>query len=287
MPVTLVVAVTAIVAAFAVWAMSRSRRAPDPVDPYVEERWLVRWLGRHPRLAAPARAIDRQVAGGLMLVAALAVVVLTALAVGAIFDMVDRNSGIAAWDRSVAEWGSRNASSWSTTVLDRITDLGATWLLVIVAVAVGLFDVVRNRNVDVALFLVVVVAGVALINNVLKWLIDRERPDVAHLVGTSGSSFPSGHSAAAAATWFALALVVGRRWSRRRRSLAAAVAALISVAVAASRALLGVHWLTDVVAGLLVGWGWFLLSALAFGGRFQRLGEPADRVVTHAAALER
>jgi membrane-associated phospholipid phosphatase len=287
MPVTLVVAITAIVAAFAVWAMSRSRSAPDPVDPYVEERWLVRWLGRHPRLAAPARAIDRQVAGGLMLVAALAVVVLTALAVGAIFDMVDRNSGIAAWDRSVAEWGSRNASSWSTTVLDWITDLGATWLLVIVAVAVGLFDVVRNRNVDVALFLVVVVAGVALINNVLKWLIDRERPDVAHLVGTSGSSFPSGHSAAAAATWFALALVVGRRWSRRRRSLAAAVAALISVAVAASRALLGVHWLTDVVAGLLVGWGWFLLSALAFGGRFQRLGEPADRVVTHAAALER
>src|SRR5688572_29598709 len=266
MPVTLVVAVTAVAAAFAVWAMSRSRRAPDPVDPYVEERWLVRWLGRHPRLAAPARAIDRQVAGGLMLVAALAVVVLTALAVGAIFDMVDRNSGIAAWDRSVAEWGSRNASSWSTTVLDRITDLGATWLLVMVAVAVGLF-------------LGVVVAGVALINNVLKWLIDRERPDVAHLVGTSGSSFPSGHSAAAAATWFALALVVGRRWSRRRRSLVAAVAALISVAVAASRALLGVHWLTDVVAGLLVGWGWFLLSALAFGGRFQRLGEPADRVV--------
>ena len=45
--------------------------------------------------------------------------------------------------------------------------------------------------------------------------------------------------------------------------------------MAASRALLGVHWLTDVVAGLVVGWGWFLLSALAFGGRFQRLGDPA------------
>ena len=47
--------------------------------------------------------------------------------------------------------------------------------------------------------------------------------------------------------------------------------------MAASRALLGVHWLTDVVAGVMLGWGWFLLCALAFGGRLQRLGEPAER----------
>jgi undecaprenyl-diphosphatase len=48
-----------------------------------------------------------------------------------------------------------------------------------------------------------------------------------------------------------------------------------------------VHWLTDVVAGVMVGWGWFLLAALAFGGRFQRLGEPAARVATGAGALQR
>jgi membrane-associated phospholipid phosphatase len=51
--------------------------------------------------------------------------------------------------------------------------------------------------------------------------------------------------------------------------------------------LLGVHWLTDVVAGLVVGWGWFLLSALVFGGRFQRLGEPAVRVAARSQALQR
>ena len=169
-----------------------------------------------------------------MLVAALAVVLVTAFVVGAVFDMVDSNSGLARWDRAVAQWGSSNATSWSTGVLDALTDLGATVLLLVIVVAVAAFDVVRHRNVNVVLFLGVVLAGVALVNNALKWLVDRERPDVTHLVGTSGSSFPSGHSAAAAATWFALALVVARGWSRRGRAVAAAIAALISVSVAAS-----------------------------------------------------
>jgi undecaprenyl-diphosphatase len=128
-----------------------------------------------------------------------------------------------------------------------------------------------------------VLVGVVLLTNGLKLLGDRERPDVLHLVHTSGSSFPSGHSAAAAAAWCAVALVVGRHWSRRRRAVAAALAAVIAISVAASRALLGVHWLTDIVAGVLAGWGWFLLCALIFGGRLQRLGEPAERAASAPA----
>ena len=278
MSVTLAVLVAAVVAAIAIGAFSRRSGAPDPVDPEAEERWLVRVVGRHPRLREIARSIDRHVIGGLLLVVALATVFATALTVGLVFDMVDRQAGLARWDRSVAAWGADNAASWSTNLLDRLTDLGGTPVVVVLVVAVAGLDYWRHRNANVILFLAAVLIGVLFLNNVVKWIVDRPRPDVPHLVGTAGSSFPSGHSASAAAAWFAVALVLGRHWTRRGRAIVAAGAALATVAVAASRALLGVHWLTDVVAGVMLGWGWFLLCALAFGGRLQRLGEPAERV---------
>ncbi|HEX2784605.1 MAG TPA: phosphatase PAP2 family protein [Ilumatobacteraceae bacterium] len=103
-------------------------------------------------------------------------------------------------------------------------------------------------------------------------------PELQSIVAANGYSFPSGHTCAAAASWSAIALVLGRDRSRPVHSALAAAASLIAVSVAASRALLGVHWLTDVIAGLVVGWGWFIIVAIIFGGRAQRLGDPlADR----------
>jgi undecaprenyl-diphosphatase len=284
MPVTILVALIALTAAAAVWALSRSRTTPDPADPEAEERWLVQALGRHRRVADVARTMDRQVIGGALLVFALVVVFATALVVGLLFDMVDRQGGMATWDQSVAEWGSRNATTHSTRVLDLVTDLGGTAFLTVALVAVAVFDYVRHRDPAAPLFLAVTMIGVVVVNNALKHLVSRERPPVEHLVEASGWSFPSGHSSAAAAAWFAFALVVTRDRPRRWRAVAAGIAALLTFAVAASRVLLGVHWLTDVVAGVALGWGWFFLCALIFGGRVQRLGDPAARLAGEPVA---
>ena len=72
----------------------------------------------------------------------------------------------------------------------------------------------------------------------------------------------------------------GETTSAGRCSPATAVA--IAVGVAASRVLLDVHWLSDVVAGIVLGWAWFAVCSIAFGGRLLHFGAPAETVIEEA-----
>jgi membrane-associated phospholipid phosphatase len=278
MTLTLIVALVAVAAALAAFTSSAVRALPDPVDPVVEERAAIRAIHRHPRVRRFLRQrFDRRSAGGFLLTVSLLVVFGVALVVGVLLDMVDGSSGLARWDDDLARWGVGRADSLAVDVLTFVTHLGGTWEVTAALMAAVVVDVVRHHNAEVIAFAVVVLTGELLIANGLKPLIDRERPEVIALVSFSGASFPSGHAMAAAAVWPAVALILGRHRPQVVRAALAAVAALIAFAVAASRALLGVHWLTDVVGGLIIGYGWFVVVAVIFGGRAQRLGDPVTR----------
>jgi membrane-associated phospholipid phosphatase len=281
MPVIVAVVAAALVTLMVVLVGSWvSRGTTAPGDPLAAERWLVDHLSRHHRGRRVVHALDRFVWGGAMVGVGLIVVLVAAGLVGWILSTVDDGGGFARFDESAAEWGSARASAFSTDALSWITHLGDTAVLLVVMAVVGIVEVVRRPrwNWSVLGFFATVGIGAALVNNGLKWMVMRDRPAVAHLVGSGGSSFPSGHSAAAAACWAAIALVLARRLPLVSRRWAAAVAAAIAVLVASSRVLLGVHWLTDVIAGVVVGWTWFFVVALIFGGRIQRFGEPVERL---------
>ncbi len=251
-------------------------RRGTPLDTEREERWFVAHApGPLRRLLSHA---DRRMVGGAALMLVFLIVFTAATAIGWIFDTIDEDQGFARFDESAAEFGAENASDTSTRVLEAITQLGATgWLLLVMAV-IGVIEAWHFRKVAVLGYLAAVGIGVSLINNGLKHIVERERPNELRLTSVSGFSFPSGHTAAAAACWAAIALVVARRWSRPGRRAAAVAVLVITLLVAASRVLLGVHWLTDVIAGALTGWTWFILVTLIFGGRILRFGEPAERV---------
>lgn len=270
-------------AAVAAAAWSISRGPSDPIDPEAEKRWVVRIFADQPRLAAwVRRRLDRTQAGGLLLTVGFGVVFGLSIVAGWVFDTIDEQSGFARFDQWVAEFGATNSTGTATAILHAITDLGGTNLVITIGLAVGLWGWWKYRNVHVLYFMIAVISGQALVNNGLKLIIDRERPDVLQLGHWAGSSFPSGHSAAAAALWAAVALIIGLRSSSRTRAMLAGGAALIAVAVAATRTLLGVHWLTDVIAGLAVGWSWFMVCAVTFGGRIMSFGEPKDEIVAES-----
>jgi membrane-associated phospholipid phosphatase len=251
-------------------------RRSSPLDTEREERWFVA------HAPAPLRRVlrraERRTAGGAAVVLLFGILLIAATSVGWILDTTEENRGFARWDQSAAEWGAENGTETSTRLLDLITQFGATgWLLIAMAL-IGGIEAYRHRKLAIIGYLATVGLGVSLLNNGLKHLVDRERPNIRPLSGFSSWSFPSGHSAAAAACWAAIALVAARHWGRRGRTAAALGAMLITLAVATSRVLLGVHWLTDVIAGIAVGWAWFFVVTLIFGGRILRFGEPAERV---------
>ena len=275
----LLVFLIGLVAAVLAAAFSISKTDLDPIEPRLEERWLVRLVSRSPRLADfVGRRLDRRTAGGLFLTVGFLVVIGLSVFVATTFDMIAGEFGLARFDLGIAEFGAARAGTATAEIQALFTHLGGNTVITAVTVATSGWGWWRYRDPQVALFMFVVVLGQAALTTGLKWIVARDRPDLEQLAPWSGSSFPSGHTAAAAATYAAIALVLTLRSSWTARGIAAGAAAFAAIGVAATRALLGVHWFTDVLAGLAVGYGWFVVCAIAFGGRIMRFGEPVDEV---------
>ena len=272
MTVTFAVCLVAAVVAVLAFVASAVRSLPVVIDTVDHKMVLVRWLARRHRLRRFLRQrLDRGTAGGLALTLAVLTALVVALVVALLVDMVDSSSGLAGLDEKIARWDVANGSSAAIGPARMITHLGDTVVVVTVLLATGLVDFARRRRAESVAFLGIAIAGEQLLVNGLKDLVDRARPDLLQLAGWEGPSFPSGHTAAAAVAWPAVALVAGRGCSRAVRSLLAGAAVLVAVAVAATRVLLGVHWLTDVAAGLAIGYGWFVICATVLATRVQRL----------------
>jgi undecaprenyl-diphosphatase len=187
-------------------------------------------------------------------------------------------------DNSLAAWGYDHRSATATHGLHAITELGNIRLVVVLAVLVAILDLFRNRSRWTPLFLLVVLAGMELAQLGVKDLVGRVRPTFDPTATTLGPSFPSGHSATAAAFFAAAALIVGRTLHRTARQLVIAATVGIAVGVAASRVLLDLHWMSDVVGGLALGWAWFALSAAVFGGRLLVPTAAADIAAAEATS---
>jgi len=208
-------------------------------------------------------------------VAALAVA-LSATLFGVLLILVRTHTGFSELDVGPARWAARHATTASTDALRAFTFLGSTVAALALLAVVGLLEHRRLPSRAIPVFLVLVEGGQLLLHNLVKVLVGRARPGYDQLVGASGLSFPSGHATNAAATFAALALLVGRRRSPNARAVLAGAAAGITALVASTRVLLGVHWVTDVLAGAALGWGWAAVCSIAFGGRLLRFGAPLE-----------
>lgn len=288
MPLIVLIAIAALAGLLAAGAVLRypASAARTPVG--AVEQAAERAVAADGRLRAwSRRRADPATATGLALTVALAFVIAGGVLIGVLAYLVRGNDTVLDIDSSVASWGERHSGALTHRGLEAVTQLGETRTAVALAVVIALVEWRRAPSRSIVPFLAVVIAGNWLVTTAIKDLADRARPTLEPVAQTLGPSFPSGHSSTAAAFFAAAALVLGRRRGRPARAGLAGAAVAIAVAVAASRVLLDVHWLSDVVAGVALGWAWFALCAVAFGGRLLRFGATAEEAVEGARTRRR
>ncbi len=202
----------------------------------------------------------RRLMGGWALVSALVVVAMCVL-VTADLTQVDEVDGSVGGD--IYRWSA--LQTWLLAALLFVeAAFGTVAMTTYTAVTAVLLVLRKHRR--AAIWTIVVMSGASLTTTVLKQTIGRSRPvwqDPIHVLDSY--SFPSGHSsgiASAAGVAIVLSSLLVRRRNQRRVIL---VLALTVVAVVgADRLLLGVHNLSDVVAGYAVGAFWVLATTLVY-----------------------
>lgn len=169
---------------------------------------------------------------------------------------------------------------WLVGLLSAVTALGSTIAGAVVLATLALALLARGRH-RLAAFTVVTGLGALGLVPGVKALVGRLRPVVeVPVAAADGPSFPSGHTVTVT-VWVGVLLlvllpVVPERW-RRRTVVAGAV---LVVVVGLTRLFLGVHFLSDVVVGWLVGLAWLAVTTAAFRA-WRGTGAPARGAALH------
>lgn len=215
------------------------------------------------RIGDRGRALARRLPASEVAAAALllGLVVVVALAVGftEVLDDVLEGDGIAEIDHPVTRWLAAHRDLWLTTALRAVTVGGDPGFLAALALPIAVAAGWRCRSWRPVVLAVVAGAGVPLVLFTAKALVGRNRPPLPlALVDADGYSFPSGHATGTAAITVISAWMLTRWlipwWSGRVTVWAVAIGSAFLIGF--SRVYLGVHYLSDVLSGWLLGMAW-------------------------------
>jgi undecaprenyl-diphosphatase len=145
-----------------------------------------------------------------------------------------------------------------TAVMQSLSAIGAGEVEIPIALLLSLRLSLIRRRPEAAGYAAATLSGWAAYG-VAKWIFQRPRPRVIPRIAGAGGgwySFPSGHATMAPLVFGLGVLIWSAPWPRATRVALLLLAAVCSLLIGFSRVYLGVHWPTDVLAGLLLGTGW-------------------------------
>ncbi|HJR25010.1 MAG TPA: phosphatase PAP2 family protein [Acidimicrobiales bacterium] len=217
----------------------------------------------------PDAAADRLGAQGrwgareLLLGAAVALV---GIPFGLLLHQVTQDGPLTQLDERWARWLHERIADdgWEEAILRAVSFTGKPVFLT-VAVGLPVLWLLHRGARKLALFLVVVGVGGGLVDTAVKVAVGRPRPEFDEPIATAfGKSFPSGHSMSSLVCYGALLVVFLPLVAPRGRRWCVALTALWVLAIGFSRLALGVHYVSDVLGGYVLGTAWLVGSVAVF-----------------------
>ncbi|KAA0107963.1 PAP2 family protein [Mycolicibacterium sp. P1-5] len=226
-----------------------------------------------------ARLLSVDVTAALGLVLGVVAVALLAAGFTELLDDVLEGELDSYVDRPVTQWVAGHRDAWLTGIFKVLTHVGDPLSLVVIVAIVSAWVCWRIRSWLPAVLGLSGLIGVGVVLVVAKWIVGRSRPPSwTAVIVEDGFSFPSGHATGGVAVAVLLAWMacwVIRGWTARVVLWGSAVAA--AGIVGFSRVYLGVHYLSDVVAGAFLGAAW-AIGVIVVGewwGNRRRSARPA------------
>lgn len=217
-----------------------------------------------------AARLDPKLYLGLHVTVSLALSALAVWVFGAILDSVLENELLVRLDIATAAWIHERVTPSGLRVFDVITTVGSPAFVAGLVVVMAIWCWRRSEHV-LAVGIVAICAGEALLDGVLKRVVHRVRPEFgARFLHGQSFSFPSGHAFGSIVAYGLLAFLIVDfyRPDRTVRRVILGVAATLIFAIGISRTYLGVHYPSDVMGGWAAGAAW--LSVCLTGLRFAR-----------------
>jgi undecaprenyl-diphosphatase len=176
-------------------------------------------------------------------------------------------------DHAVLAWLVKHRHPGLTSLAIAVTTAGSpvgTGVIAVVAAAVSWW---RAASVRPAILILTTLGVASAVSTLTKMIVGAHRPpQTIALVVETDPAFPSGHVTGTLALLGALAVVIGHHSGRGAHGAIIALTPTMTALVGLTRLYLGVHWVTDIVGGLLLGGAATVIAHLAY----RRMMGPSD-----------
>lgn len=156
------------------------------------------------------------------------------------------------FDLNIISYIQNLENEWLTKFYKMITIIADTYQSAIITILLVALLYIKKYYRE-ALFLTITMSTCGHAMPLLKNIFSRERPNFYRLIEISGYSFPSGHTASATTMYLTLAIILLSIMKKLNKYFVFNIAVLGIVIIGSSRIYLGVHYPTDVIAGICLG----------------------------------